>query len=102
MKNNNNLKSHLRHLFMCSAWLCCLVLPTWILYKIMYLPQGHDWHTKEITLKQWANGATQLTKIYSLFFWIATPCPMVGLIFEAGSVIIFLLIYTGSKSHHLP
>lgn len=47
-----------------------LVLPTWLLMKTVFLPAGHPWKGKRITLGEWARSSTQENIAFSIFFWV--------------------------------
>ena len=56
-----------------------LVLPTWIIYKIMapWIPEGHVWKDRNFTLADWAEHSTLLNDGMNLMFWAAIALFMI-------------------------
>jgi hypothetical protein len=63
-----------------------IVLPTWILIRLFLplLPATHPWYGRKFTLRDWAEHSTEITRVFSLFFWISTFCIII-LIFSLWS-----------------
>ena len=48
--------------------------PTWILMRIIvnFTSPEHPWYKKRITLLDWYNHQTDLTRIFDVIFWMYT------------------------------
>jgi len=59
-----------------------IVFPTWVLIGLFrpLIPRVHPWYGRKFTLDNWAQNATELTRSFSVFFWISGLCIVITLI----------------------
>jgi hypothetical protein len=52
---------------------CVLVLPTWLLYRLLMVkaPADHPWQGKDFSLAQWSRGATAFCRKFAAALWAA-------------------------------